>query len=119
MDNTELKSALAHCTGTEQWYRHPLNQKLMYTDGVRTFAKNAGGGAYWFLDIVATEVAPLQDDEAFISMSIKSTDGEAELEATDGNDNILWSRQLDFTDCPEGTWNFYLIDNVMLLPSEY
>jgi hypothetical protein len=32
---------------------------------------------------------------------------------------MLKSKHIDFTDCPEGDWRFFFVNNVILLPSEY
>ena len=114
----KAKLDLSGFFGTDEWHRHWLG-KMLYTDGVKYFAEEAGGGAYWFLDIIATEVLPLQEKEEFIHIAMTVNDGKALITAGDGNGNKLWQRALDFTDCPEGTWEFYLTDNVLLLPSEY
>ena len=107
-------------TGTETWTRHGLNRNMLYTDGVKAFADRAGGGAYWFLDIMATEVFALQLAQPFIYVKMTVTgDRCARIVAEDGNGGHLWSRAIEFTDCPEGVWEFYLIDHVLLLPSEY
>ena len=119
MNNPDLRQALTQYTGSESWYRHNLNRNMLYTDGVRFFAENAGGGAYWFLDIIATEVFPLLRNEPFISIEMTVEDDMAGIVAGDGNGNVLWARHIEFTDCPEGEWRFYLTDNVLLLPTEY
>jgi len=114
MNTQELKSGLAHFTGTEQWWKHNITA-MTYTDGVRYFAQNAG--AYWFLDIVGTEVMP--QGHEFAAVKLVSKDGKATIVVEDGNGNTSWEKKIDFTDCPEGVWSFYLIDAVLLLPSEY
>lgn len=119
MDAHELKAGFAHFYGTETWWKHPFNREFLYTDGVKFFAENAGGGAYWFLDIVATEIFQLQTKEPFLSITLHSTKGKAVMFADDGNGVKQWLRDTNFTDCPEGVWRFYLTDNVMMLPSEY
>ncbi|MCK1641666.1 hypothetical protein IVA95_30015 [Bradyrhizobium sp. 157] len=49
---TKLTPAdLAHFTGTAEWYRHGLNRRMLYTDGVQYLAEK--GGAYWLLDKIA------------------------------------------------------------------
>jgi hypothetical protein len=113
----EIREALMHCTGSEHWYRHPLARACLYTDGAKLFAEMAG--AYWFLDIVATEILPLQRREEFILVVLAVCDGRARITAEDGNCNAFWSRHIEFTDCPEGTWMFYLVNNTILVPSEY
>jgi len=114
----ELREKLAYYTGTEQWYRHPLNRGMLYTEGVECFAEEAG--AYWFLDIVATEVFRLQEAEHFlvIELQVESSDV-CRIVVSDGNDNDVWMRGIDYTDCPLGLWKFYLTDNVIMLPGEY
>lgn len=106
-------------TGTETWFRHSLNRKMLYTEGVQFFAEKAGHGAYWFLDIVATELMMLHKEEPFLAITLASKDGKATITADDGNDRVLYTREIEYTDCPPGDWKFYLVDNVLLLPSEY
>lgn len=119
MNKQELENGLTNFYGTENYYSHPLASRMLCTDGVRFFAENAGGGAHWWLDIVATEVFPLLQVEPFIVTSLVAQDNKAYLFATDGNDNVIWERKIDFTDCPDGEWKFFLVDNVLMIPSEY
>ena len=42
---------LGQFTGSETWYRHGLNRKVLYTDGAKYVADH--GGAYWLLDEIA------------------------------------------------------------------
>lgn len=120
MENGQLlEQDLNQFTGTDQWYRHGLVPKMLYTDGVRYFAENAGGGAYWFLDIVATELFQLQSKVGFVVITADVAESKAQLYADDGNDNVIWQREIEYTDMPTGKWKFYLTDNVLLLPSEY
>jgi hypothetical protein len=114
---SEICEALAHCTGSEFWYRHPLVRTFIYTDGVQMFAEMAG--AYWFLDIVATEVFPFQRKEEFIVVMLAVTGSTARINAEDGNGREFWHRDIAFTDCPEGDWKFFLVNNTFLVPSEY
>ena len=114
-----LSAELQMFMGTEQWFRHPLSSNFKYTDGVKFFAEHCGGGAYWFLDILATELADLQEKEEFMSITLDVVDSSAKITADDGNGNVLWTRNIDFTDAEKGTWKFYLTNNVLLLPSEY
>jgi len=114
-----LSADLKMFTGTEQWFRHPLSSNLLYTDGVKFFAEHCGGGAYWFLDILATELADLQETEEFMSITLDVVDSSAKITADDGNGNVLYTKNIDFTDAEEGTWKFFFTNNVLLLPSEY
>jgi hypothetical protein len=112
-----LVNDLDNFTGTESYFRHGLNRDFLYTEGAQYFAEQAG--AYWFLDIMATEVAELQGDNPFISVEMTVFDQKAVINATDGDETYLWGKRISFTDCPDGTYKFFLIDNVFLLRSEY
>lgn len=106
---------LSQFTGTENWYKHPFS-KVTYTDGVKYFADQAG--AYWFIDIAVC--LPMEfPKEEFFSVSLESSDGKAKLVVDDGNENILMTKDIEFTDCPDGTYEFYLTNDVLLLTSEY
>lgn len=121
--------------GSDGRTRHPFNRRFIYTEGVKAVADLAG--AYWLLDIVATELAPIclrrweeqEDHMALLTIKVKA-DSTCEMVLHDGNDDeVHWRRTLEFTDFPEGDWVFYMaIDGVieqpkeevvMLLPTEY
>lgn len=118
-DGNLLYIALGAVHGGEEIYRHPANKLFNYTVGVREFARNAGKGAYWLLDILATEPAIWAQvrDDRFALVLLKVTGTKAKLTVDDGNGVVKYARQLDFTDCPEapsnednpeGCWKFYI-----------
>lgn len=114
-----LAADLAHFTGTERWYSH-WTRSCVYTDGVKYFAEKAG--AYWFLDILATEFTFVCKRHEFLGVTLAVKDGTASIIVDDGDGKVLRRRKIDFTDCPEGDWKFYFIDGArptILLPSEY
>ena len=124
IDPKELAHQLAHYTGTEQWYRHGLNKSMLFTDGVKAFADLAG--AYWFLDIVATELNEIRKKEMFILVKLIKAPGEqgARVVCDDGDGNFLFIKNIGFSDCPVGEWKFYYnagddVHSVLMLPSEY
>ena len=129
LNQEQLSFQLAQFTGTEQWYRHNLNRNLIYTDGVKFLAENGGEqGAYWFIDKVACEIAPLLKSKnerfGFITLCVGLTGAnQAMILVTDGNDKQLATYHIHFTDMLPGNWKFYLVDDqthlTLLLPSEY
>jgi hypothetical protein len=120
LTSIQLQGNLDRFFGSETWFSHSLNRFMHYTEGVQYFAQNAGGqGAYWLLDIIATELFQLQKAEPFIKISITVRDNKAAISGDDGDGNVIYLKLIDYTDLQEGTWNFYLTDNVLLLPSEY
>jgi hypothetical protein len=109
---------LSQFTGTEAYHRtFVFSPKLKHTDGVQYFAEQAQ--AFWFLDIVATEIYPFSDKYPFMTIYLIVKDGKAEIIVQDGDISRLMQRQIEFTDCPEGTYEFFLMDDVLMLTSEY
>lgn len=120
LSSGQLEQALRGFTGTEHWFRHAFVRAMTYTDGVRFFAEQGGAqGAYWFLDIVATEYFPHLQRHPFQVVEVEVNDSHAAIRVEDGNGQALFARDIEYTDLQTGRWRFYLTDNVLLLPSEY
>ena len=111
-----LATELKQFTGTENWYKHPLSA-MLYTDGVKHFAEAAG--AYWFVDTMAFVVYPLSQKEGMAAITLTVANDEADITVTDGDESVLWAEHITYTDCPEGTYEFFLYDGVLLLRTEY
>ena len=120
MEST-TKLDLSQFYGTENYYRtNPIFAKdMVHTDGVQYFADNAGNGAYWFLDIIATEIYPLTKKEPFLAINMLVEDGQAKIAVEDGDLGLLFSKHIEHTDCPSGLYEFFLTNNVLMLTSEY
>ena len=109
---------LSQFYGTEKYHKtFVFSPNLKHTDGVQYFAEQAE--AFWFLDIVATEIYPFSDKYPFMTIYLTVKDGKGEIIVQDGDISRLYQRQIDFTDCPEGTYEFFLTDDVLMLCSEY
>lgn len=120
IDSTKLKTELEQFIGTEQYYYNPLYPVMRYTDGVKCLAEQAQ--AYWLLDIIGTEFHPKQvtgDYPSFLVIKLIVKDSKANIVLEDGDYNPIIDKEIDFTDFPEGTWVLWLIDGVLILPSEY
>lgn len=111
---------LRQFTGTEQWYRHGLNRNVLFTDGAKYVADQAG--AYWLLD----EIALTQLFETSVSSEgfqlwklVVKPDHTATLTCEDGNGHAVYSKEIEFTDFPLPEISFYYTDKTILLPSEY
>jgi len=113
-------------TGSLNHYSHklPMTPELKLTDGTKYFAEEYG--AFWLMDIVATEFLPLLSDEdyiIFIEVNVKA-DNSALIYGHDGDkgdgQKTLHTRDIEFTDLPPSShFKFYLTDGVLMLPSEY
>lgn len=122
MTNTKTLTAeaLYQFTGTETWYRHSLNPKVLYTDGVQYLAEY--GGAYWLLDTIAiaqVHVKVVAAEEFQLWTLTVNPDCSAVITCDDGNGRIVYKQSLSFSDFPLPEVKLYVRDNVIMLPSEY
>jgi len=113
------KEDLRQFTGTEFWYRHPFKRHILYTDGVKYVAETAG--AYWLVDeIVFSQMKKKLAAQPFQHWKLKvKPNATATLTCEDGNDNVVYTKRLSFTDFPLEEISIFFTDNVILLPSEY
>lgn len=104
---------LCQFTGTEQYYKHWLG--INYTDGVKFMAER--GKAYWLIDAIAS----YRRKEPFQVWSLEvAEDKTAVLQMKEDSDKPALVRQeIPFTDFPLKKIEFFLIDGVLILPSEY
>jgi hypothetical protein len=111
--------------GTSTWWRHPMNRRVTYTDGVRHVAE--AGGAYWLLD----EIALIQPYEAKVqaepfqvwTLKVDAGSSRAELTCEDGGkggaSKVVYRKAIAFTDFPLPEITLWFTDGVILLPCEY
>jgi hypothetical protein len=114
------KDELHNFTGSEHWYRHPLNRKVLYTDGARHVAE--AGGAYWLLDEIALiqpyEKAVAAQEFQVWKLTVKA-DRTATLTCEDGNFNEVFRKEIEFTDFPLDEITLWFANDVIYLPSEH
>ena len=111
---------LAQFTGAEQWYRHSINSTVLYTEGAQYVAEH--GEAYWLLDEIAFTQPHHQAvaNEAFQVWTLTvQSNRSATLTCDDGNGNVVFSKEIPYTDFPLDTIKLYFANNVIHLPSEY
>ena len=113
-------AALRQFTGSEHWYRHALVPTVVFTDGAKYVADQAG--AYWLLDTIALaqrfEKRIAAEPFQVWTLTVRP-DRTATLTCGDGNDNTVYRQELEFTDFPPEGIQLYFTDNTILLPSEY
>jgi len=118
MSPAELLANLKQFSGTTQWYKHPLFQKFVYTDGVRFLAVNAG--AYWLLEFIfSNQLLPEIKAEGFQVWKITVVGTKATIVMEEGNDKMIKSFNISYTDFPLDSFTLWFVDGALLLPSEY
>jgi hypothetical protein len=111
---------LGQFTGTHEWFRHGLNRKILFTEGAHYVAESAG--AFWLLDEIAIANAhePALRGEAFQVWNLAvASDKQATLACEDGNDNVIFTKRIPFTDFPADGVTLWCVGGTILLPSEY
>lgn len=115
---SELLETLTHFTGTTQWYKNQLFPSFKFTDGVKYLADQAE--CYWLIDyIFSNQSIPKIKEQAFQVWKISLADNKATIQVEDGNDNIIQSFEIEFTDFPLPSFTLWFVNQVLLLPSEY
>jgi hypothetical protein len=119
--NAELiKSDLSQFSGSENWYRHGINRKVLFTDGAKYVADE--GGAYWLLDeiaIVQPHNKAVAAEEFQVWKLTVRPDRTATLTCDDGNGRIVYTKEIEFTDFPLDEITLWFANNTIYLPSEH
>ena len=111
---------LAQFTGSETFCRFGLRGDVLITEGVKYVADAAG--AYWLLDaIVITNVYEqrVRKEEFQLWILTVGKGASGQLICDDGNRNVVYNQDLDYTDFPEPGIRLYFCSGTILLPSEY
>lgn len=121
---------LAQFTGTEEWYRYNpiLFKNVLLTDETKYVAQEAG--AYWLMDIIASVQPKLKGirtskgiDTTFQVWEMTVIDSKGYIKCTDGNEKVLYTQEIPYTDFPLKEIKLYASDDgvniIILLPSEY
>ncbi len=113
------KNDLNNFTDTGTWHRHWFISKMCYTDGIKYVADR--GGAYWLIDeICFLQVKTAIKSEGFQVWKLKvKPNNSAKLICEDGNDHVVFSKSIPYTDFPLDEITLYFCNNVLMLPREY
>ncbi len=110
---------LSKFTGSENWYRHALVRRVLFTDGAKHVAD--AGGAYWLLDEIALaqqyEKAVAAEEFQAWKLTVNA-DRTGTLACEDGNGKTVFSKKLDYTDFPADGIELWFENNTIYLPSE-
>ena len=114
---------LSQFIGSEQLFRHGLSRKHLYTEGAQFVAERAG--AYWLLDKIALHGSPAIAHEDFQVWKLSvNTDKTATLTTDNGDNDVLKTEELPFTDFPLSEITLWAVRNefngfTIMLPTEY
>ena len=113
---SQILSSLSQFTGTAQYHKGMMT--VNYTDGIKHLIKLAE--CNWLVEDISIVSKMRFQHIPFQIWTLQVQDGEGILTMKeDTNEPVLYRQEYSYTDFPEGTLKLYLIDGVMLLPSEY
>jgi hypothetical protein len=110
----QITTGLAQCIGTEQYWKNGL-LSFQYTDGIKFLHEACE--AYWLLIAIASH----KRKEPFQLWELKVNDDRSAtltMKEDTGQPSLV-EQNIAFTDFPLDEIRLYLIDGVLLLPSEY
>lgn len=111
------KEDLNQFTGTEHYYNY-LGIKL--TDGVKYLAE--AGGAFWLINIVASyqtgKIKKIPFQVWTLKVDLEKKTGVVTMKEDTGMPDLV-TQNLEYTDFPLNEVSLWLIDGVLILPSEY
>lgn len=117
----EFSNELAGFIGTEQW--HASGYGFTYTDGVHFVVTNGGRGdatAHWLVDVVFSyQFVPAVKRERFQVYKFTRRGDGLDLIITDGNEAVLATQNIEYSDLRVNELTLWFVDGVLLLPSEY
>jgi len=116
----ELRSTLSNFTGTDCHICDPLTG-LLFSDGIEHLADRAE--ANWLLSDIGAVFRhhPKVKGVRFqLWTLVVDKDHTAVLTCReDSGEPVIYEQKYEYTDFPVGTWKMYLVDGVLMVPSEY
>ncbi len=119
MKEKEILKELKNFTGTEYYHRSTFG-KLKLTDGINWLRNEIN--CFWLIDIVESvqHLKKIKENQEFILWKIEINNKEFIVTArADTNTPILYEQKGSYTDFPLKEFEFYQINEVVLLKGEY
>ena len=110
----EIHDGLSQCHATEQYWKNGLLH-FQYTDGVKFLHESCD--CYWLLIAISSH----KRNEPFQVWELKvKNDNSALLTMREDSDQpLLVEQKIEYTDFPLEKTELWLIDGILILPSEY
>ncbi len=115
----EILKELENNIGTTQYFKIPFTD-VVYTEGINNLINKCG--CYWLISDLGIEInQDIKLQKPFLIVSLKvNEDNTAELILKEDSDlKPIYTKKYNYTDFPLKEFEFYYIDKVFLLKSEY
>lgn len=118
----EILDELAQFRGTENYYEHKMFGYgfIHLTEGVAYVRERCK--CYWLLDLIlsAQRIEEKLQGEDFQEWELQKLEDETwKVTCDDGNGNVLFTKEIPYSDFPLDSIIIWFDSNVLLLPSEY
>ena len=115
----EILDIINHSNCSEAYHKYSsFTHYPVVTDGVIALAEAAG--CYWFLDIIGSYQGDARLDPHFqVWTLVVNLDKKAGAVNGFNDKTLILSQDIPFTDFPLDAVKLYLMDGIILLPSEY
>jgi hypothetical protein len=116
----KLKENLKRFTGSTQVFQYTLGDyAILFTEGVKYVADEGHG--WWLVDLILSyQFQPLIYREKFQRWVLKKySDDTWTINCTDGNGKVLASQHIQYSDFPLPEFTLWVVNETILLPSEY
>ena len=101
--------------GSENLYKY--NFGLVITEGVRSLCETFS--CWWVADIIASYQPQLKQEEFQVWTLTKHSDNSATVKCTDGNDKVLKTQKIPWTDFSADECTVWVEYGTALLPVEH
>lgn len=102
-------------SSSDQYHRYMCGMFL--TDGALAMCKKFS--CFWFADVICSYQHKLKDEEFQVWSLGKNEDSSAIVLCTDGNDRVLVSQSIPWTDMEADIATLWCEGQIILLPSEH
>lgn len=114
---TNANDQFTQHTGSGHFYK--TNFGHLVTEGAHDLCTACE--SFWLMDIILSyQISRKVAAESFQVWELKRVKGDRfNVTATDGNDNILLTQKIPFSDFPYDTATLWNVNKTIMLPSEY
>ena len=121
MDKQGLLQGIGQFTGTEQYFKHWTGM-ANYTDGIKFVIDSVP--AAWLVDKIITtgrsRAYKFNQDFQIWYLVVRHKQATLLMKYDSGQgQKKQYEEKITYTNFPTGVWKFYMIDGVLLLPTEY
>jgi len=114
----EIQNIINYSMGTTAYHQFsPFPEFPVITDGVLEVAQ--AGECFWLLDLIGGNQINPKLDKSFQVWELTVNQDKSAVICGYNDTTKIVTQKIDYTDFPLDEFKLYLIDGVILLPSEY